>query len=372
DQLDADAQQRRQQIEDAQWRAQTLEPQRRQQTEDLGRGRLELAHLEDHIRRLQDQAKQLGDQLKLATTEQSDDERDKMAADLARLTKKIDAARQKLADAQLAANKKNKSFTIIPYEGRQGTRRRPIYIECAEEGIILHPENIVFQPSDFNGPLGPGNPLDAALRTVREYLVRYGDPAQTGEPYPLLIVRPNGAVAYAMARAAMKSWDDEFGYELIDGEMNLQFPAADPQLEQLLMRTLKDARHRQTVLAAAMPSRYKVSPTKTEEIVPAQTFAAAPANAARPTQQRGGFGVGGGGSGAGSAAGGGAGTGTGGGTGEGAGNGTGPGTGSSGAAQGYAGAATASDRRATSRSTGSFPGSGGAGGNGGPGGPANG
>ena len=61
--------------------------------------------------------------------------------------------------------------------GPHGTRRRPIYIECTLEGIIIQPEGFVLLPDDFHGPLGPGNPLDAALRTIREHLAQGGGKA---------------------------------------------------------------------------------------------------------------------------------------------------------------------------------------------------
>jgi hypothetical protein len=77
-----------------------------------------------------------------------------------------------------------------------------------------------------------------------------------GEPYPLLIVRPDGVESYAMARAAMRNWDDEFGYELIDASMQLKFPDADPDLAELLRKTIADARSRQAALVAAMPSQF--------------------------------------------------------------------------------------------------------------------
>ncbi len=37
--------------------------------------------------------------------------------------------------------------------------------------------------------------------------------------------------SYAAVCAAMQSWDTEFGYELIDADMKLSYPAADPREE---------------------------------------------------------------------------------------------------------------------------------------------
>jgi hypothetical protein len=78
-----------------------------------------------------------------------------------------------------------KWYALIPYDGPHGTRRRPIYIECTDIGIVLQPEGVVLLPDDFRGPLGPGNPLDAALRTIRERIAQEGGKA--GEPYPLIV-----------------------------------------------------------------------------------------------------------------------------------------------------------------------------------------
>lgn len=245
--------------EDLDWKRDILHKQREDHTAELSKSRMELSHLEDHIRRLQDQWKQIEAQVnelqKLGESRSQDQAG--LKAELDKIQAQIDVAKRQLEEAKRKVDSKPRSFAIIPYQGPNGTKRRPIYIECAEEGIIIHPENIIFQAPDFQGPLGPGNPLDAALRTIREYMVRTGDSKRDGEPYPLLVVRPNGSIAYSLARSAMRSWDDEFGYELIDEKMQLKFPPADPALEELLLQTIKDARTRQAALAAAMPTRYR-------------------------------------------------------------------------------------------------------------------
>jgi hypothetical protein len=134
-----------------------------------------------------------------------------------------------------------------------------VFIECLPDRVILQPEAIVLTEKDFQSPLGPGNPLAAALRATREYLVEHGHLKGVGEPYPLLVVRPHSSQAYTAARRAMKSWDAEFGYELIDNEMQLKYPPADPELAERLKRTVREARRRRVYLARAAPSRYRRS-----------------------------------------------------------------------------------------------------------------
>jgi hypothetical protein len=65
----------------------------------------------------------------------------------------------------------------------------------------------------------------------------------------------------------MSGWDDQFGYELIDAQMELAFPDGIPELKTDLVRALGVAKDRQRALVAALPAKYSRNPfaTKTEE-----------------------------------------------------------------------------------------------------------
>ncbi|MCA9143932.1 MAG: hypothetical protein KDB05_14140 [Planctomycetales bacterium] len=256
--LDEELQKQQLQQDDYEWQREVFEQQRAELTAKLSERRLELSHLEDHIRRMEEKWKQLkaqADQLqRLGSEKQANSEQ--AHHELTRLREAIDAAGQRLEAARKEAATRPQTFAIVPYDGVNGTKRRPIYIECSEDGITIQPEGIVLRRGDLEGPLGPGNPLDAALRATREHWARQGDTAIHGEPYPLLIVRPNGTLAYNYAREALKAWDDEFGYELIDAEMQLDYPNRDAELRALLQKTVQQARERQAILIAAMPSQY--------------------------------------------------------------------------------------------------------------------
>jgi len=124
------------------------------------------------------------------------------------------------------------TYVIEPYRGRGGTFRRPIFIECLKDEIVLQPSGIRLRKDEFVLPLQPGNMLDSALLANREYWQRYDLVGEEGNPYPLVIVRPEGAETFVLVRRAMQSWDDEFGYELVDGGKMLGFGQKDPQLIQ--------------------------------------------------------------------------------------------------------------------------------------------
>lgn len=241
------------------FRRELLEEKRPELVRRLGNGRLELSHLEEQIRALREQAKQVEEEAADLKELRGNRLRDSDSAHtaLGQLADQIEQARRDLEKAQRESSNRKKSFAIVPYDGPNGTRRRPIYIECTGDAVVIQPEGVVLKADDFDGPLVPGNPLDASLLATREYWQRYGGIGDQGEPYPLLIVRPSGAEAYAAARTAMKSWDDEFGYELIDDELQLKYPPSDPTLKKVLEQTIADARQRQQLLAASQPARFR-------------------------------------------------------------------------------------------------------------------
>jgi Skp family chaperone for outer membrane proteins len=224
--------------------------------QELEKRREALQHVEDHLRRLQEELTSLHDKLKRLESEDFSDQKEQNAvqeqADA--LRRQIDAKKAELAAQVDALKKKKPAFAIIPYSGRNGTSRRPIYLECRADGIYIQPEGVLIEPKDMFPP-GPSNPLASALRMLRN---RYeeSDRAQglaQQAPYPLLMVRPDGVETYAIARKAIESWDDQFGYELIDAEMELAFPPSVPGTKELLQQVVDSSKQRQRALLAANP-----------------------------------------------------------------------------------------------------------------------
>ena len=188
-------------VEDLQWRTSVLRESREKTEADLGNARLELSHLEDHLRRLRQRADQIH-QAALAL-EKADPKaaQTQAGAELGKLKERIALTKQELELARQNAAGKPTTYSIVPYAGPNQTRRRPIYLECRAEGVVLEPEGIVFTDSDFAGPLGPGNPLAAAVRAAREYMAeRDPNGFDQVEPYPLLVVRPDAIPQYYAAQ----------------------------------------------------------------------------------------------------------------------------------------------------------------------------
>lgn len=234
-----------------QWRSEVLAPKRDEVIRKLADRRKQLSHLEDHIRRLQQRLRELRLQAKRGLASNPQETLDEQAAEqaIARRNAEIARLKQEIEELRKKAAEKEASFAIVPYPGPHGTQRRPVFLECVADKIVIQPEGIALTAIDFRAGLGPGNPLDAILRTVREYYAN----VEKVEPYPLLIIRPSGPTTHALARAAMRSWDDEFGYELVPDEMKLAYPPADQRLAMQMRRAVRAARQRQSALAAAMP-----------------------------------------------------------------------------------------------------------------------
>ncbi len=179
------------------------------------------------------------------------------AAELQEVRGQLDTAKRQLDQARRTSAGCTRCYAVVPYEGPNQTHRRPIYIECLADAVVLQPEGVRLTEADFEGPLGPGNPLAAALRAAREYMLAGHDfDPQAGEPYPMLLVRPEGITAYYAARTAMKSWGGDFGYELIGDDWKLAFQPPDPRLADIFRQVIAVGRDSEARLAAAAPRQY--------------------------------------------------------------------------------------------------------------------
>ena len=149
------------------------------------------------------------------------------------LKARIVQGEQKLNELKSNPIKPIANYRINVGPTKNGTNRLPIFIECTDTAITFQPSGVTIKPNDISMPLTPGNPIDAALLAVREYYVRAGL-TQNGDPYPLIVVRPGGETSYAIVRRAMLNWDDEFGYELVEADREIDFGNKDEGAKQVI------------------------------------------------------------------------------------------------------------------------------------------
>lgn len=258
---------------------------RGKRVEQIRVAREERGYLEEALRELNDEARELAAQLQQLTSDsQAPAGPEETEARLRELREQLNAERSQQLETP-PGDSAAVMYNLVPFSGPGGTSRRPIYVECSNQKLVLQPWGIELQLSDFAVPGEPGNPLDAALTTVKEYWRKYDLAGDQGTPYPLLVVRPSGAQAYALARRAMTSWVDEFGYELIPENKPLKYGPNDPQLAAEIRQAVDSARRSQALLAEQLQYRERVL----QQRAIARQMAAGGGGGLRVDRARGGF-----------------------------------------------------------------------------------
>ncbi len=248
------AEKTQQEIEQLRWQADTLRPSYEGTIEDLQNQRLALSHLEQHTRELSEQASRMQAEADLIaqSANQGVSNADQAEAELKLLTSQLDSAKRSLEREREKLAQQKTKYALVPYDGPSGTERPPIYIECLPDRVVMQPENVTLISEDFRAPLGQQNPMAMALRAKREFLFSNGLLPEGMEPYPLIVVRPGSASTYAAARSAMTAWESEFGYELVEADIELDYQPPDPKLATLLSDVVIEARGRRKMMFALM------------------------------------------------------------------------------------------------------------------------
>lgn len=183
--------------------------------------------LKTEVAKLEGQLEQLDREATTAAADNKDDiERQKVEKQIAEMKRRLLAAQAAEASAE------NEKFQVIPFDVQTGTTRRPIFIECTATGIRIQPENILITAADLEGFPANINPLAAGTGALINYWMdqnrKQRGAKSAAEPYILLLVRPDGVIAYYVALRMLEPIRTSHGYELVDDSMKLQFPEVDP------------------------------------------------------------------------------------------------------------------------------------------------
>jgi hypothetical protein len=146
----------------------------------------------------------------------------------------VEQRRRDIEQVRVARAAEETRFSILPYDGRSGTSRRPILIECTPRGLTFAAEGITLTPEQVNGFPPALNPLLSGTLALMRYWEAHdrlsrGGTAQPVKPYVLLVVRPGGTIAYYVARKLLEKLDEPFGYELVTESQEFAWPDSDPQ-----------------------------------------------------------------------------------------------------------------------------------------------
>src|SRR5437879_65210 len=144
--------------------------------------------------------------------------------ELTRLSTELVKLEQTLEDVKTIRQKQQQTYSLVPYRGRRGDNRRPIYLECAATSLVFHPDRLILPATDSSS--------STILHEV-ERRISGQQPAGISEPskhetsYLLLLVRPDGIVTYYRTLAALRNLKVDFGYEFVESDWALDFPQDD-------------------------------------------------------------------------------------------------------------------------------------------------
>lgn len=190
---------------------QSLRTERDRQTDAQKRIAAEAARVQQARRDLAAREKQLGQAAGRVAGVRSDRER---------LTRDLLLMEEALARLKEQRARDSKKWSLVPYVGRRGLSRKPLYVECAADRLVFYPDRRA--QSGFS--LSDDTIRDEVTRRMKGQ----------AEPYWMLLVRPDGILSYYQFLQATRGLDITYGYEFVDATWDFDFPApldAPPAIE---------------------------------------------------------------------------------------------------------------------------------------------
>src|SRR5439155_8444357 len=136
-----------------------------------------------------------------------------------------------LANLRALRERQKNTYSVVPYLGRRGDSRKPLYVECAGAGtgVVFHPER-----TTLTG-------LALTEERIRQELDQRlaGRSEDAARPYVLMLVRPDGIMNYYRVQSAVAGAKIDFGYEFVEAHWVLAFSSEDGGAGQPWMAAAK-------------------------------------------------------------------------------------------------------------------------------------
>lgn len=221
-----------------------------------------LTATEASIRRFQDEYRSLeAEALEIIALESTHiDDHEMATRELERLSNMITTLSNENAKLKVKTAKRQRRYAVIKLRDSTGGTNRPaIYFECHSQGITLQPEGIEFPRADFDIPRNNNSPFLAAVRAIRQYFLEHPESRamnEQGEPYPLLVTRPDGVFAKRIASDLLDSNYLDYGIQLIDDEIELAYDMPNPELAKQVALASDLARQERALIAKSNPGLF--------------------------------------------------------------------------------------------------------------------
>jgi hypothetical protein len=181
--------------------------------------------LRAEIARLEQTGKELDSQR--TALAQSKSQIETSHSELARMSADLDALERALAELKAARQREERTYSLVPYRGKHGDNRKPLYIECAASGLIFHPDRKLI-PEAKEMAVAARAEIERRIGGSRSNTPTDGK--TEAAPYLYLLVRPDGIPAYYRVQSAIQGLGVDFGYEFINEDWALDFPEKEDAL----------------------------------------------------------------------------------------------------------------------------------------------
>jgi hypothetical protein len=161
-----------------------------------------------------------------AGLQQADKKESMSKAELLEAAKELGELERAFQQLKALKEREKQVHSVVPYRGKRGDLRPPIYVECMRSGVIFHPEKKLLQAWDFTPAAIRGEVESRFGPLTLQKLTKEKGASQAEDakgPYVLFLVRPDGIGNYYKAQAALKGYQLDFGYELVDEGWTLDF-----------------------------------------------------------------------------------------------------------------------------------------------------
>ncbi|MFM7149445.1 MAG: hypothetical protein ACKO23_06345, partial [Gemmataceae bacterium] len=182
----------------------------------------EIDQLNGQLAREKLRARQEEKSLDAAQTEAQKIARKLSGAEEARkqLTLQLETLEKLLQELKDAKKQDGQTFSVVPYRGKNGDNRWPLYMECTADGFIFHPDRLKWSPD---------SPVTLLREEVQRRIQQQAREMKLAgvkkqRPYLLLLVRPAGVKHYYELQASLRDIDLDFGYEFVDPDWKLEIP----------------------------------------------------------------------------------------------------------------------------------------------------
>jgi hypothetical protein len=130
-----------------------------------------------------------------------------------------------LALRTVAARKAHQEpvFSLVPFKGKHGANRKPIYVELTRDAAIFHPGNERLSRADWSSEVLRRMVEQRAGPLKREEKLSSFDAPEAEGPYLLFLVRPEGIELYYDVVRALRDYRIDFGYELVESDWKFDF-----------------------------------------------------------------------------------------------------------------------------------------------------